>query len=85
MKFLDTATEEVVRIKEGRRNINIGITIIFFAFLTSATLLFLSLFYQIVFTFMFFSGVLCILSLILMGVLVLKREIYSLAVLLKEK
>lgn len=84
MKFLDTVVEDVDRIKKGRSNINIGITLLFVGFII----------YSIIFLVFYGFGykasaiflmLFCVMDLILIFALIIKREIYSIAILIKEK
>jgi len=83
-EFLDTTIEDVERIKKGRANINKTTT-----FTTVMFVFFLILgvfFYQVNYFFSaIYSMTFAIVLLFLDTALVLKREIFSLAIILKEK
>jgi len=84
MKFLDTSIENVERIKEGRDSINMGILgliIIWICFSVFSLILYFIGYY---FSAIWF-GVFCVEYIVLIGWLVLKRESYSLAILIKEE
>ena len=83
MKYLDTVTESVERIKEGRNNINKGITFIFIIWILFFIITFLVFIVDI--DYAIWLSTFVILYLILLISLVIKREIYSIAILLKEK
>lgn len=78
MKYLDIVVEDVERINEGRRNINTGATVIFLTFIFS-----IFVFYFI--NDILFFGVISILCLVILCGLMIKREIYSLAILIKKQ
>lgn len=84
MKYLDTVTEDVDRIEEARKNIWKGILFLFAGF---CILGFISLFFYLIeykltaILMMIISGM----YLTLMIGLMVKREIYSLTILIKEK
>ena len=82
--YLDTAEESINRIKEGRRNLNSGVLVtfglfLFMVFLTVVTILTGSFFS------VFINGIILILTLSLYIGMVIKRELYSIAILMKEK
>jgi len=83
MKYLDTVTESTDRLKEARNNINKGILFLLFAFVISFILGVFSIFFSYSFSLLCYTGAIC--YLVLMIGLILKREIYSLAILIKEK
>lgn len=84
MKFLDTAVEDVDRIKKGRNNINIGITLLFVGFIIYG-IISLGLYAFEYKASAIFMMLFCVMDLILISALIVKREIYSLAILIKEK
>lgn len=84
MKFLDTVTENIDRIDEARNNLNKGINFLFIGFCIFG---FISLFFYL-FDYKVTAIYLMILNsmyLLLIVGLMIKREIFSLAIILKEK
>lgn len=84
MEYLDTAKEDIVRIRKGRKNIQRGIS---FLFLMIFVVLFIIIIGTLVISFLFlllFTVLFVALIVLLIG-LVVKREIYSLMIFLKEE
>ena len=84
MKYLDTVVEDTDRIKKGRKNINIGITLLLICFTITSLLSFCLYYIGFIITGIYFIA-LAVCYFILMASLIIKREIYSIAIILKEK
>lgn len=84
MEFLDTAEADVVRIRKGRKNIQRGIT-------AMVLLIFVTMFFIIVgtlvisFLFLLLFTILFVGMFVLIVGLIVKREIFSMMIYLKEK
>jgi len=74
----------VERVREGRKNINKGISLVFLAFIIFMSLTTL-LYFLNVFIHSFYFGMISCMYLILLVALLLKRETYSVMIYLKDK
>ena len=84
MEFIDTATEDVERIKKARENISKGATLMLIPFgIMAFTGLGLYFVGYIVTGLYFMASSLCY-TVLIVG-LIIKREIFSLAILIKEE
>lgn len=84
MKYLDTSFENIERIKEARVNINKGIMLLSCLYGISG-IFSLGLFLFGYKTSGIFMLLFCVMYIILIGALVIKRELFSIAILIKEK
>lgn len=84
MKYIDTVIEDSERLKKARKSINYGVdlTLIGFTSFAVISMFFLLINYPVTATFV---AVLSISYLILMVGLIIKREIFSVMIYLKEK
>jgi len=83
MEFLDTVDADVVRIRKGRCNIQRGISFLFFSIFVVMFLIVIGTLVISVIFLLLFSVLFVALVVLLVG-LVLKREIYSMMIFLKE-
>jgi len=83
MKYLDTVTENIDRVKKGRENINKGLVFIMLGWIVYIVLSLILYLTQLYFSAIWIA-VLGISFLILTVGIVVKREIYSLAILVKN-
>ena len=84
MKFLDTSIESCERLDEARKHLNWGFITMFISFILCGLFAFYLYRAGWVVTGLYFFGF-CIMDLVLITGLVLKREIYSLAILIKKE
>ena len=83
MKYLDTVVESTDRIKKARENINKTIILLFIGFVFTGFIGFVFYLWGYVITGIYFECMAILYMLLIVG-LVVKREIFSLAVIMKN-